>query len=568
MTKILLAGAIAGAIALASLFAGFEIGKRELPGASLLQKIDKRVARITGVDTGQPRLESQVFYSTLLGLDAAVGVVPTGRDPRVHRALSAMGGGLTSFGDDVLLLAYNGRIYAASSTADIRETAVVAPDNNRRAYQALKDDPSMDEYAFDPHYLRYNDLLFVDSAGERALIAAYTEYHTGDRCFTNTLAKLAIPADAQSIDAVSAAGQDWKILYRTSPCLPFKTRHSAMEGHMAGGRLAFRAPREVLFTSGDFHLDGMRSDGPAIAQDREAEYGKVISVDIVSGVSRIVSSGHRNPQGIVVDSDGNILVTEHGPKGGDELNLIIEGRNYGWPRESLGISYTGQALPESPRLGRHDAFEPPLMAWVPSVAISGLAEVSGFHDAWDGDLLASSMLGGGALHRIRRQDGRVVYSEPVVIGSRVRYVLQHTNGQLVLWTDNEELVFISPRALGTEADLLAKFLARKDYSAKVSSRLEAMIGRCSECHSFELDDHTRSPSLARIYNAPIGATSYTGYSAALKERNARWTPENLAAFIADPQAFVPGTSMPPVGEDDTAVIDAMVEYLDAINRRF
>jgi cytochrome c2 len=552
-----------------AVFVGFELNEHKMPGNNLLRKIDRALAR-TVDNESIPKLGSQVYSSTLLRLESEVGIVPTERDRSLRTPLSAVGGGLTTFGEDVLVLIYNGNIFAARSAADIRQTNIVAPENNRGAYLALSGNPKFDDYSFDLHYLRYNDLMRVEYSGMQALIASYTEYHPEEACYTNTLAKLDIAADVTSIDEVSASGDDWIVLYRTQPCLSFKTRHSAMEGHMAGGRMAFRAPNEVIFTSGDFHLDGMRSEGLRLAQNQEAEYGKVISVDIETGSSRILSSGHRNPQGITIDSDGDIMVTEHGPSGGDELNLIVDGANYGWPKESFGISYSGQPMPGAVSFGRHETFEAPQLSWVPSIAVSGLTEISGFHSAWDGDLLASSFANGGAINRIRRQNGRVIYSESITIGSRVRYVHQHTNGQIVLWTDNEELIFLSPQENGTEAALLDSYLSSKGYGPRLASRLEAVVGRCSECHSFAIDDNVRAPSLARIYKAPIGETDYASYSDALQSKGGRWTPDNLADFLVDPQGFAPGTAMPPVGDGDgdEEVIDALIGYLRAVNKRF
>ena len=127
----------------------------------------------------------------------------------------------------------------------------------------------------------------------------------------------------------------WKILFESNPCLPLKETYRALEGHMAGGRIAFDGQETLYLASGDYHWDGMYAPA-ALAQDEAADYGKVIAINVFSGNAEQVSRGHRNTQGIAIDNSGSIWVTEQGVRGGDELNLIKKGENYGWPDASLG----------------------------------------------------------------------------------------------------------------------------------------------------------------------------------------------------------------------------------------
>ena len=92
---------------------------------------------------------------------------------------------------------------------------------------------------------------------------------------------------------------------------------------------------KMLFTIGDYRNSN-------IAQKDNSFFGKIISIDINSNKHEIFSKGHRNPQGLLYDDDKNIILsTEHGPKGGDEINLINKGNNYGWPISSYGEPYSG-----------------------------------------------------------------------------------------------------------------------------------------------------------------------------------------------------------------------------------
>ena len=564
-----------------SFFAGFEVGERNLFPYTLLGKIDRKLTRIfsSGRDLdseAQPRrLESQIYNSHLIQLTSDVGIVETGRNASsdwdsgkfVFRGVSENGGGLTSFGSDVLLLPYNGVIYAANSPNDIRATQIATPDNNRTAYQTAANDPAFAEYNFHRGLLRYNDLKFVEFAKARALVASYTEYHSDRACYTNTLARLDIDSTVDSIDEISAGHDDWEIIYRTKPCLPLKTRYLALEGTTAAGRIVFQAPSTIFLASGDFHHDGMRSDGPGIAQDAEAQYGKVIAIDLLTGAEHILSIGHRNPAGLTLTARGQLIVAEQGPRGGDELNLIRGRTNFGWPLESYGTTYRGTRIPGSLSYGRHNTFETPIFAWVPSVAVSSLTVVENFHPAWDGDLLVGS-LKDRSLHRIRMAGDRVIYNERIEIGSRIRAVHQHTDGRLVLWTDNQELIFLTAKDRLNIDVTFERFVKRSRLSVRIANRLETAVSRCAECHSFEVDDHQTTPSLARIYGDRIAATTFDDYSDALRGKSGRWTHESLTVYLTNPQEFAPGSSMPPTQIEDKSVLDALISYLEDLDQQF
>ncbi len=547
-------GAIAGLI----YYLGFSSAERNIFPADIIRKAERKLTQpFTPADP--PPVEPQRYASILVGLQSDVGVVPTGLGGRRDVGLYEKGGGLTSFGEDVLLLPYTGEIFAARSGSEIRKTGVTAPDNGRAAYLALADAEG-DRLAFHLGYLRYNDILHYDGPVGRGFIVSYSEFHGEERCTTNTLAKLELPRETVSIDEVEAGPGDWEILYRTSPCLALKERHLAVEGQMAGGKLAFAPPSTLYLTSGDYHFDGMRGPGAPIAQDPAAEYGKVLAIDLDTGEGRIVSMGHRNMQGIVRSRDGDIYIAEHGPRGGDEFNRIIDGANYGWPLETLGTAYSGTPMPNTLSYGRHETFEPPLMAWVPSVAVSGLTQVSGFDPAWEGDFLFAS-LNDRALHRVRIQNDRVLYNERIPLDIRTRDIHQHSDGRLVIWTDNQELIFFSAVDQAQEARLFAEYLENRAIPARLKTQVETAMARCTECHSLEVGDHGGAPSLNRLYGDPIAETDFAGYSDALAGRPGRWTRENLKAYLTDPSGFAPGTAMPGVEVANEQVIDEIVDWM-------
>lgn len=550
------------------LFLGFMVSQHQVFPAAQFARIDGKLQQLFPARAATAPELSGTFRSTLIDLDLQSASIDTARDTTDPNLLNESGGGLTSFGADVLLLAYDGQIYAGSSADTVRQTAVAGPDNNRAAYTEFALRPEHEgTYFFRLGYLRYNDLLHFSNAEGQGLIASYTEYHPDRTCYTNTLARLDIDPAITSIDAVSATPSDWTVIYRTEPCLPFKLRHYALEGQMASGALAFEAPSTVYLTSGDFHWDGMRSDGELIAQNPEAEYGKVLRVNIDTGAGEIVSMGHRNMQGITFASDGRLFVTEHGPKGGDELNVIEQGGNYGWPLASLGISYSGAPLPDAELYGHHTGFIPPVFAWMPSIAISALIEIKDFDNSWNGDLLAGS-LSDQSLHRIRLEAGKPVYSERIPIGARIRDLHQHTDGRLVIWTDELNLAFISPKPRVDHNARLDQHMSDWHIPADRAERLRATLDNCAECHSFVLGDNTKAPSLARAAGSNIASTGYTGYTDALKDIDGAWDREALTAYLSDPQAFAPGTSMPDQQLTNETTVEDVINFLEAIEGDF
>lgn len=154
--------------------------------------------------------------------------------------------------------------------------------------------------------------------------------------------------------------------------------------------------------------------------------------------------GHRNIQGMALDTAGRVWTTEHGPRGGDELNLLEPGANYGWPLATYGREYYGPKISDHASLpGMND----PKVVWVPCIAPSGLALYAGDKfPQWRGDLFA----GGLVLRQVRRIDlddsGAVIGQQTLVIGQRVRDVRCGPDGFLYVLTDEDkgELIRIEP----------------------------------------------------------------------------------------------------------------------------
>ncbi|HEY1606839.1 MAG TPA: PQQ-dependent sugar dehydrogenase [Allosphingosinicella sp.] len=147
------------------------------------------------------------------------------------------------------------------------------------------------------------------------------------------------------------------------------------------------------------------------------------------------SSGHRNPYGLAFTPDGRLWETEMGPRGGDELNLILPGRNYGWPIVSQGENYDGVPIAKHPS---HPEFMPPKLFWVPSISPSSLMIYSGdLFPQWKGNGFIGA-LSGRALIRITFDGDRAHKTEQWDMGTRIRFVAQGPDGAIYLLEDGEK----------------------------------------------------------------------------------------------------------------------------------
>lgn len=236
--------------------------------------------------------------------------------------------------------------------------------------------------------------------------------------------------------------------------LLFEANKSKTGGGHFGSRLLWLSDGTLLMSIGDGGNPPLMIDG-TLARDHgqriDSHLAKILRLDENGNaapdnptfanwgrgaVPELFSIGHRNIQGIVKDpASGRIFATEHGPLGGDELNLIEGGINYGWPAVTLGRDYqTGQPI----GLDTHPDMRDPLVAWAPAHPPSGLAFYTGPHfPHWQGSLFS----GGLASQDIRRivvdQDGNATVPDRLVIGARVRDVRQGPDGYLYFITDQQ-----------------------------------------------------------------------------------------------------------------------------------
>jgi glucose/arabinose dehydrogenase len=226
-----------------------------------------------------------------------------------------------------------------------------------------------------------------------------------------------------------------EVLYKATP--------NTNAGVHFGSRIVFDNQGYLYFSVGD---RGQRDVNP---QDITRDGGKIYRIHDDGtiptsnpfygqdeAIQAIYSYGHRNPQGMVKHPEtGEIWIHEHGPKGGDEVNIIRPGDNYGWPVISYGINYDGTSFTD---ITEKEGMEQPLWYWVPSIAPSGMDFVTGDrYPEWQGDLMVGSLRFRYLMH-CKVEDGEITSEQPLFedIG-RLRNVKMGPDGYLYMAVENE-----------------------------------------------------------------------------------------------------------------------------------
>lgn len=483
-------------------------------------------------------------------LDVARHDVPVSRE--------GAGGGITSVNGTPVVMPHDGKVYALIGGAAV-PLAITLPDDGLEALKARAGTEAYKGYVFAFFYMRYNDILWYEEGDQRGFVVSFTEWDDARECYGTTVAHLPVSTPVADLTALQADAADWQVAYRTQPCLKVKKTNRAIEGHMAGGRLAYLGGGKVVLSNGDYAFDGTYGE-PKMARDPAYDYGKVLEIDLAAKTGRQIDKGHSNMQGIAVDRLGRIWALEHGRRGGDELNLVREGGDYGWPDAGLGTKYNKLPLPITNAYGRHDGFDLPVYAWLPSVAVSGLTTLDDIHPAWDGDLMAGT-LGAQSLFRIRVRQGRVLFAERISVGARVRALVQHAPGQIALWTDQRSLMVLTADPEGYSGGRVQQVIAGLDLPDETRTRVAEAIDACSECHSLGSDPTDAAPAIGRVFGRPVAKSRFRGYSDALRAKGGTWDAASLTAFLDAPESFAPGTGMPDPGLNDPAVTAGVVEVL-------
>jgi glucose/arabinose dehydrogenase len=271
--------------------------------------------------------------------------------------------------------------------------------------------------------------ILSQSPTSARLLASYPRLGKSKGCVEVVVDELALDRATNKLTRVGT----W---FTSKPCVPI----SAVQH--AAGRLFAIDETSAYLTIGDLGYPEINN------RAKRGDLGKTFR--ITKSKTTEISQGHRNAQGIMIDDKGRLLLTEHGPRGGDELNLISQGRDYGWPFVTFGEPYSAgdYVIPE--KTGTTAGYQAPLYYWVPSVAPTALVQVprntsSVNWGSWAGQLLMGT-LREQSLVRINLDAGNKVRDTEIIpVGQRLRDMEIDGRGRLLATTDNGDLLVITPR---------------------------------------------------------------------------------------------------------------------------
>jgi aldose sugar dehydrogenase len=469
---------------------------------------------------------------------------------------SSSGGGIDAHGNTILYVSPSGHI----ATLDLDAGKVeYSPYRVPMDYDRVRKDIFSHHSNFNFGYYRVQDILIVPGRTTDSA-TLYVSHHVFDEA-TSDICGVVSQTDLE-LNGHSIKLKDgiWKEFYRIRECVnmeEFDWNYLGLEG---GGKMLQLDEGHILLTVGDYGLPWELFVSDRVGKQYANDFSKILRINLASGDADVFANGVRNPQGLTMDADGQIWESEHGPEGGDEINLVVEGGDYGWPSVSLGMNYGNprEPIPTNPVQGRHEGFDPPVLAFLPSVGLSAVAAIPGDlkgFGLWSGDLLATSLVGRTLFH-LRRDGDRLIYSEPINLGARLRDIAFLENGWIALLGGQEDQMIYLLRDVTDRERETSEPVVVSGYGAviaKEASILEVLgepqwgrstfRDKCSRCH--EVNGIPKvGPPLNGVVNRRIGSVEGFPYSDDLANAGGRWTPSKLNAFIRNPHEDFPGTTMP------------------------
>jgi glucose/arabinose dehydrogenase len=268
--------------------------------------------------------------------------------------------------------------------------------------------------------------ILKETSNEIQFLISYPQLNQAERCVT-------LVAFRYSYEISSRSLQKEEKWFQGRPCVPIGAiQHAA-------GRIEVINERSAYITTGDL---GFR------AIDDRSSRGWLGGVfKITKDRTEQLSQGHRNPQGILLIGK-DLYISEHGPRGGDEINLIEKGKDYGWPFVTLGQPYSSGDYIRPERTGTHAGYTKPLVSWVPSVAPTELVRIPRAPQWGDrAGLIVMGTLAEESLIFLERTSRRKVKEvERHYIGERIRDLDIGSNGELVATTDSGKLLFLTRKS--------------------------------------------------------------------------------------------------------------------------
>jgi hypothetical protein len=272
-----------------------------------------------------------------------------------------------------------------------------------------------------------NDIAVLsESASSARLLISYPRLNASRSCVEIAVDELALDRNRERARFVA----QWFV---SKPCVPVSAvQHTA-------GRFEVIDKNSVYLTVGDL---GFTRIGD---RKKRGDLGSVFK--LTARTAEKISQGHRNPQGIVLYNNDTLMVSEHGPRGGDELNIVKKGNDYGWPFVTYGQPYGAGDYVKPTKTGTHEGFVKPITYWVPSIAPTELVQLpnQGWGD-WNSALVLGTLREQVLVFIALNQKLEVTSTQQIDVGQRVRDLDVLSNGSLIMSTDAGNLITASKKS--------------------------------------------------------------------------------------------------------------------------
>lgn len=486
------------------------------------------------------------------------------------------GGGISISSNILYIVSNKGEIhmYDVSGNGELHLTVDDVPMN----YAELLQSDIPNHETFRPRTFKVNGIYTeaIDSNTQK-LYVSHNGYDAENQCITWNVSSVELTFQ----ETREVTGDAWNTIYTADPCIDPEPENwlassAAYSGNISGGRIIEYSQDQLLVSVGDYDHHGMNGM-PAYAMDESNPYGKYLLIDKRTGEWSIFAKGSRNPSGLFMDKGRTIWSVENAPMGGDELNIIEEGVNYGWPEVSYGLWYDTDYHMNGHMRGTHPEYQKPIYSWIPSIAPSNMlrVEVDNF-EHWKGDLLIGTMRD-QSLRRLRViEDEKVVYDERIPLGHRVRDMTILPDGNIAIITDDSYLLIVADAGpiyedpdeevnqmiagLNRWDQIISPYNEDSESVAYQSSSHIIYERHCAACHNLS-DENQIGPHLKNIYSRQVGALQDYPYSNILQADKRNWTPELMREFLLHPEREFSGNRMPHIELSETEV-DSLVNYLD------
>lgn len=482
------------------------------------------------------------------------------------------GGALEQFQSKLIYVSGSGMISSAdmqSGRTQLHETRV--PMN----YLQARNETLVRKSRFNMDWYRTLDLFVWDSNARTTDL--YASHHlfspeTKEMCVVLSRIEIALSQNGD----IQFGEDGWETVFKMRDCLNLEELKWEFFGNESGGRIERLDDENILLSIGSFELEKYPQFFDELQAGGDSDLGKLIKINTNTKAAIRYAGGLRNPQGLVLDEAGRLWETEHGPRGGDELNLIEMDGDYGWPNVTYGVGYGGD-WPFNPEQGKHEGFIKPKLSFVPSIGISNVIEVpqhSPF-ERWRGDLVIAS-LKAGTLFRVRHENGVIRYIEPIAFENhRLRDLIVLENGWIAALAlkmpEMEHHILVFKPTDTDPVDFATTFTGfdalTEQRNALVSEMTDYSWGRlqfqkeCSACHRLNGESFI-GPALSGIVNDPVAGDPEYQYSAALSGLDGRWTRKRLLAYVNDPQSVAPGSTMAYQSDMGRWEAEALIDFLE------